>query len=63
MSFWESVGQGVGDFAKKEYDRKKKELSSQLRAMSDAEVRHAADNARTPLARDLAQEEAQRRGI
>ncbi|WP_419885705.1 hypothetical protein [Paenibacillus sp. B-A-8] len=66
MSFWEKAGnfaKATGDYLQKQQKEMEQKYRSKARSLTDAQVLHATKNAQNDFAKNIAIEEAQRRGL
>lgn len=66
MSFWEKAekfAKATGEYIQDQQEQQERRLRSKVRTLTDDQVLRATTNAETQFARDLAYDEARRRGI
>ena len=66
MTFWqnaEKFAKATGEYIQDQQEQQERRLRSKLRTLTDEQVLRATNNAETQSARNLAYDEARRRGL
>ncbi|MDU0332284.1 hypothetical protein RW092_19105 [Paenibacillus sp. 3LSP] len=66
MGFWEKAGKfakATGDYLVQKQEEMERTYRSKARSLTDAQLLHATRNAQSDFAKNIAIEEAQRRGL